>query len=77
VYLHVPLAKDANGKKISKSDNASALNAREPLSALQSAWRFLGQPALDRDLSSPAEFWVDARDKWSVPALATHAQNTV
>jgi len=77
VYLHVPLAKDANGKKISKSDNASALNAREPLSALQSAWRFLGQPALDRDLSSPAEFWVDARDKWSVPALAAHTQNTV
>lgn len=43
-YLHVPLALDAHGRKLSKSLAALPVDAADPLPALHAAWRFLGQP---------------------------------
>ena len=42
-YLHLPLALDADGRKLSKSLAALPLDDRDPLPALRAAWRFLGQ----------------------------------
>ena len=42
-YLHVPLALDADGRKLSKSLAAVPVDEHDPLPALHAAWRFLGQ----------------------------------
>jgi glutamyl-Q tRNA(Asp) synthetase len=42
-YLHLPLALDANGRKLGKSLAALPLDERDPQPALRAAWRFLGQ----------------------------------
>lgn len=42
-YLHLPLALDAEGRKLSKSLAALPLDRADPLPALRAAWRFLGQ----------------------------------
>ena len=42
-YLHVPLATDASGAKLSKSSQGPPLDGSDPLPALRAAWSFLGQ----------------------------------
>lgn len=43
-YLHLPLVTDAHGRKLSKSEGASALDPADPLPALRRALTFLGLP---------------------------------
>ncbi|WP_349655439.1 tRNA glutamyl-Q(34) synthetase GluQRS [Xanthomonas sp. 10-10] len=43
-YLHLPLILDADGRKLSKSHGAPALDDTDPLPALHAAWQALGQP---------------------------------
>ena len=43
-YLHLPLALDATGHKLSKSGAGPAVNADNPCPTLAMALRFLGQP---------------------------------
>ena len=62
-YLHVPIAVDAQGNKLSKQFRAPAL-AGDPLPALLAAWRFLGQPAPAGDPASVAAFWAFAISNW-------------
>lgn len=67
-YLHVPVAVDEHGEKLSKTTAAAAL-PDAPLSALRAAWHFLGQ----RDVparSSVREFWAWASAHWRVDAIA-------
>ena len=65
-YLHVPVALDAHGRKLSKQAGARAL-PDAPVAALCAAWRFLEQRAPDETPASAAEFWAFAR-KWWRPA---------
>lgn len=44
-HAHLPLALDAQGHKLGKSQQALALDPADPLPALRAAWAFLGQPA--------------------------------
>jgi glutamyl-Q tRNA(Asp) synthetase len=44
-YAHLPLLRDAHGRKLSKSDAAHPLDPGNPLPALRAAWSELGQPA--------------------------------
>ncbi|HET7198109.1 MAG TPA: tRNA glutamyl-Q(34) synthetase GluQRS [Burkholderiales bacterium] len=44
-YLHVPVALNANGEKLSKQTGAPAVDPRRPHEAIAAALRFLGQPA--------------------------------
>lgn len=44
-YLHLPLIVDAGGQKLSKSSEAPAVDAGDPLPALHAAWIALGQSA--------------------------------
>ncbi|MDE2498039.1 MAG: tRNA glutamyl-Q(34) synthetase GluQRS [Xanthomonadaceae bacterium] len=48
-YLHLPLAVDAQGRKLSKSSDAPAVDAADPRAALADALRFLGQPVPGAD----------------------------
>jgi glutamyl-Q tRNA(Asp) synthetase len=65
-YLHVPVAIDAAGDKLSKQTRAAPLPA-DPLPALLAAWRFLDQP-LPPGAAAPAsvaEFWAWAERSWT------------
>ena len=42
-YAHLPLAVDAQGRKLGKSVDALPVDPGAPLPALSAAWRFLGQ----------------------------------
>ena len=51
-YLHVPVATNAAGEKLSKQTRADAIDAHDPVPALRAALRFLGQDVIetaDRD----------------------------
>jgi len=67
-YLHVPVAIDRDGQKLSKQTRAPAL-PDSPLPALLAAWRFLDQPmppAAPRDVAS---FWRHATSAWTPSRL--------
>jgi glutamyl-Q tRNA(Asp) synthetase len=71
-YLHVPVATNAAGEKLSKQTGAQAL-PEDPLPALLAAWRFLDQPAPPASLSSAESFIAFAVRAWSrtrVPPVA-------
>jgi len=65
-YLHVPIALNAAGEKLSKQTRARSL-PNDPVPALISAWRFLDQPLTAPLPSSVADFWRYAIRAW-VPA---------
>lgn len=72
-YLHLPVALDERGDKLSKQTLAPAVDAARPLPALRQAARFLGL-ALPRDIADLAEFWAAARALWpgaNRPAIRT------
>ena len=71
-YLHVPIAVDAAGKKLSKQTHAAPIPAAA-LPALVAAWRFLDQP-LPSGSGAPAtvaEFWQWAISAWNPARLPT------
>lgn len=47
-YMHLPLALDAQGRKLSKSDAARPVDAHDPLPALRAALAFLGMAGAAR-----------------------------
>ena len=68
-YLHVPIALNAAGEKLSKQTGAAPL-PRDPLPALLAAWNFLGQalPEGDETPHSVAAFW-----SWALAPLECRA----
>jgi glutamyl-Q tRNA(Asp) synthetase len=68
--LHVPIAIDAAGLKLSKQTLAAPV-PEMPLPALLAAWRFLDQPlpAGSATPASVAEFWQAAHSAWSPARL--------
>lgn len=63
-YLHVPVVVNDQGEKLSKQNGATALDAREPLAALNAAARHLGldlnvaeQPTLERFYAAATLAW--------------------
>lgn len=72
-YLHVPVAVDPAGVKLSKHLGARPL-PEHPLEALVAAWRFLGQPEPSCAFVSVDDFWAFARSNWTperLPATRT------
>lgn len=51
-YLHLPLALQTDGRKLSKQTGAEALNDEDPLNNLRSAWKLLGQIPATNPVSS-------------------------
>ncbi len=69
-YAHAPLARDAQGRKLSKQDMARPVDAANPLPTLRAAIAFLGQPTAE--VSSDLEsFWRQAIDNWSLDRVAS------
>jgi len=74
-YLHLPVAVDASGEKLSKQTQAPAVDRHRVLSALTAAVDFLGQCA-PRELarSDPKSFWQWATENWrraNIPRTAS------
>jgi glutamyl-Q tRNA(Asp) synthetase len=71
-YLHLPVATNAAGEKLSKQTGAPALDRSQPAPALVAALRFLGQPApaqLERATAGTVLEWAAANwDRASPPA---------
>ncbi|MEO8345937.1 MAG: tRNA glutamyl-Q(34) synthetase GluQRS [Betaproteobacteria bacterium] len=64
-YLHVPIAINGAGEKLSKQTHAAPLPAT-PLPTLLAAWDFLGQAPFPERPESVAEFWAWTRETWRV-----------
>jgi glutamyl-Q tRNA(Asp) synthetase len=75
-YAHLPLALDAEGRKLGKSLQALPVEDADPWPALRAAWRFLGQAelALDaRGAPGPALEKAATRfDPARIPAIPGH-----
>lgn len=67
-YLHVPIAVDAAGDKLSKQTRARPL-PDDPLPALLAAWRFLQQPMARAEPRDVASFWQHALSSWTSARL--------
>ena len=67
-YLHVPVAIDRDGQKLSKQTLAPAL-PDDPLPALLAAWRFLDQPSPPVAPRDAAGFWRHAIGAWTPARL--------
>ena len=61
--LHVPLACDSQGRKLSKQNHAPAFDLEHPLDTLNRVWAFLGFAPLVAN--SPDEFWSQAVSAWA------------
>jgi glutamyl-Q tRNA(Asp) synthetase len=68
-YAHLPLALDADGRKLSKQERAIAVEANDPLPALRAALAFLGQSATsERTVAATLAAAVAAFDPKRIPA---------
>jgi glutamyl-Q tRNA(Asp) synthetase len=67
-YLHVPVAINAAGEKLSKQTRAAPL-PDTPLPVLLAAWRFLDQQPPPEPPATAAEFWAWSRASWKVARL--------
>ena len=67
-YLHVPVAIDRAGAKLSKQTRARRL-PEQPVPALLAAWQFFDQQAPPDPALSVAEFWAFAHAAWSPARL--------
>ncbi len=63
-YLHVPVAINPRGDKLSKQTGARAVDA-DSLASLIAAWQFLDQPLPSVAPASPSQFWEHAIRAWT------------
>ncbi|HET9664101.1 MAG TPA: tRNA glutamyl-Q(34) synthetase GluQRS, partial [Burkholderiales bacterium] len=64
-YLHLPVAVNEAGEKLSKQTRAESLDCARPAPALAGALRFLGQdPPEDLAVSRPADILSWAMENW-------------
>ncbi len=56
-YLHTPLVQGENGEKLSKQNGAQALDAGQPLAALNQAAQVLGLPAQSSSVNDSLRAW--------------------
>ncbi len=67
-YLHIPVAVNGRGEKLSKQTQASALDNDAALENLLAAWRVLNQPSA-QGTQTVADFWAHCAGAWSVERL--------
>ena len=72
-YMHLPLALDAERRKLSKQDRARPVDRHDPLPALRAALAFLGQPV--PDTPSPAALLDAAARRFDLAALRAVSAN--
>lgn len=68
-YLHLPVAVNARGEKLSKQTHAAPLNPADPVPTLWAALRFLGQaPPEELEKARLDELWKWALARWDAAA---------
>jgi glutamyl-Q tRNA(Asp) synthetase len=65
-YAHLPLALDAAGRKLSKSEAAAPVDPHNPLPSLLRAWMFLDQEPFPEPPGDRGEFWSHALASWQM-----------
>jgi glutamyl-Q tRNA(Asp) synthetase len=69
-YLHIPVATNQDGEKLSKQTLAPAISTANAVSALQQSLRFLGQPqSIDANHDSPTAVLAAAIANWRADAI--------
>jgi len=68
-YAHLPLAVDAQGRKLSKQYRDAPVEPCQPLSALMQGLAFLRQPLPPEIPASLDDFWGWAISHWSLKAI--------
>lgn len=77
-YLHLPIAIDSSGKKISKSVNSTSINPNKPNETLFNALNFLGQNPPKELITYDAKSILDwAIENWDTSALPKQKEITV
>ncbi|MEM1090827.1 MAG: tRNA glutamyl-Q(34) synthetase GluQRS [Pseudomonadota bacterium] len=78
-YLHLPVALNEQGNKLSKQTGARPIDPQQPMPALARAWSFLGQEKPPAEaLTSPEAFWRWAPARWTIkliPAVTEIPEN--
>jgi glutamyl-Q tRNA(Asp) synthetase len=69
-YLHLPLALDADGRKLSKEDRSRPVDAKDPISALREALSFLGFPSNASTITQLLRTAIDDFDVARIPKPA-------
>jgi glutamyl-Q tRNA(Asp) synthetase len=64
-YLHLPVAINPAGEKLSKQSRARPLSHEAVLPTLRAAWSFLDQAPPPPVIATAAEFWDWAAEHWS------------
>jgi len=75
-YAHLPLALDAAGRKLSKSEAGTPVEPHNPIPSLLRAWAFLNQEPFPEPPGDRGEFWSHAVASWQmarVPAVGSRA----
>lgn len=62
-YLHIPVATNSQGQKLSKQTGADALVSKHAIQTLSKAWQFLQQPTQSK-CDTVSEFWTFAEQAW-------------
>ena len=66
-YLHVPVAVDAQGNKLSKSQGSARIDDSDAIPMLNRALAFLGQSEIDAD--DLGSFWRQAITQWDTDRI--------
>ncbi len=69
IYTHIPLVLAADGKKLSKRDNAHPVDEQRPVTTLLKAWRFLAQSPISELPADTSDFWAYAINNWKIRKL--------
>jgi glutamyl-Q tRNA(Asp) synthetase len=70
-YMHLPVAVDASGVKLSKQTGAQPVDDTQPVRTLCEVLRFLGQPVpQDSEMASLENFWRYAIANWDLRRVA-------
>lgn len=72
-YLHLPLARQKDGRKLSKQTGAEPLDNTSPLRNLRAAWSHLGQTPAPESINTCEHFLAHCRTHWnraSIPLIA-------
>jgi glutamyl-Q tRNA(Asp) synthetase len=71
-YLHVPLLLEPDGRKLSKSEGAAALDPDRPVTGIHAALCHLGQqPPADLARASLVDIWQWALENWDSGKIPT------
>lgn len=77
-YMHLPIAVNALGQKLSKQTGAAPIDAVDPVPQLVRALHFLGQkPPLELNQSDRTSFWTWAIENWDQRAIRQNGMMAV